>query len=345
MAKRVLITGAAGFVGANLSRRLLRDGHDLHLLVSRRTPAWRIDPIRSEVRVYDVDLRDGETVARVVRAIRPEWVFHLAAYGAYPSQTALHRMVQTNIVGTINLVEAYLRTGWEAFVNTGSSSEYGFKDHAASERELLEPNSHYAVTKASATLFCRYTARSRGVHLPTLRLYSVYGPFEEPGRLIPTLALDGLEGKLPPLVSPDVARDYVCVEDVTDAYLLAAARTAQEPGAIYNVGTGVQTPLREVVALARRVLGIPVEPAWGSMPPRQWDTPVWVSDARRIRDDLGWRPRYTLEAGFRLTVKWFQDNRHLHRLYRAGQCRSAEASHGRGEVWVSFSGRAAEHFP
>lgn len=313
--KRVILTGATGFVGANLARRLLNDGQEVHLLVRPGYTPWRIRAIRSDVCLHEVDLRDPEVLARVVGDIRPDWVFHLAACGAYSWQTDLRRMVQTNIMGTINLVEACLKTGFEAFVNTGSSSEYGFKDHAPSEREWLEPNSYYAVTKASATLFCHYAAKSQGVHLVTLRLYSVYGPYEEPTRLIPTLILRGLKGELPPLVNPDIARDFVYVEDVNEAYLLAATRPNQQPSTVYNVGTGVQTSLREVVDLARRVMGITVEPVWRSMPNRQWDTSVWVADNRKIKDGLGWRPRHTFEQGFRLMVNWFRDKPALQRLY------------------------------
>ena len=313
--KRAIITGATGFVGANLARRLLQDGHQVHLLVRPGYTRWRIQAMRNDVCLHEADLRDEEAIANVVGNIRPNWVFHLAAYGAYSWQTDLRRMVQTNIIGTINLVEACLKTGFEAFVNTGSSLEYGFKDHAPSESEWLEPNSHYAVTKASATLFCRYTAQSQGVHLPTLRLYSVYGPYEEPTRLIPTLILRGLNGELPPLVNPDITRDFVYVDDVSESYLLTATRPNQEPGAVYNVGTGVQSSLREVVDVARRVMGITVEPEWGSMPDRQWDTNVWVSDNRKIQGELGWRPRYTFEQGFRTMVNWFRDNPALQHLY------------------------------
>lgn len=306
--KRVILTGGTGFVGANLARRLLRDGHEVHLLVRGGHAAWRIEAIRADVRLHEADLCDEEALARAVADIRPDWVFHLAAYGAYSWQTDLRRTVQTNVVGTVALVEACLKAGFEAFVHTGSSSEYGFKDHAPSETEALEPNSHYAVAKASATLFCRHTAQGRGVRLPTLRLYSVYGPYEDPARLMPTLIRQGLKGTLPPLVNPETARDFVYAEDVCEAYLLAASRPGQEPGAVYNVGTGVQTTLREVVGVARRAMDIRAEPAWGSMPPRQWDTGVWVADSRKIREALGWRPRHTFEEGFRETVAWFRDD-------------------------------------
>jgi nucleoside-diphosphate-sugar epimerase len=262
-----------------------------------------------------VVLSDPAALTAVVGGIRPEWIFHLAVHGAYANQTDLRQMVQTNILGTINLVEACLKTEFEAFVNTGSSSEYGLKDHAPSEREWLEPNSHYAVTKASATLFCRHTAQAKGARIPTLRLYSAYGPYEEPTRLIPRIVMKGLRGEYPPLANPDVARDFVFADDVTDAFLLAAARPHQEPGAVYNVGTGVQTSLREVVQTAQRAMKIAAEPAWGSMPNRQWDTNVWVSDSRRIRTELGWQPLYTFEQGLRQTVHWFLENPALQRLY------------------------------
>ena len=152
-----------------------------------------------------MDMADAEETAAVLRAVRPDWVFHLAAYGAYSSQTNIHQMVSTNLINTINLVQASLQAGVEAFINTGSSSEYGFKSFAPHEREWLDPNSHYAVTKAAATLYCRQMAQTHPMKITTLRLYSVFGPFEEPTRLIPTLIMQGFAGKLPPLVSPMIS--------------------------------------------------------------------------------------------------------------------------------------------
>ncbi len=319
MSRRVLVTGASGFVGANLARRLLAEGHDVHLLLRARHNPWRVQEIRDQVTVHEADLGDLPDLEAVMAAARPEWVFHLGAHGAYPDQQDLDRMIATNVQGTANLLRAAERAGVEAFVNSGSSSEYGYKDHAPTEDEWLEPNSHYAATKAAATLLCRYTAQRTGLRITTLRLYSAYGPYEEPRRLVPTLVVMGLEGRLPPLVNPNVARDYVHVDDVCDAYLLAAATPGQEPGAVFNVGTGVQTTLREIVATARRLLAIETEPVWGSMPDRSWDTNVWVSNPSRIRAQLGWSPRHDVEEGLRATVAWLSDHPdHLDR-YRSAQ--------------------------
>jgi dolichol-phosphate mannosyltransferase len=306
-ARRVLVTGGTGFVGANLVRRLLHDGHRVHLLVRREHAAWRLEGIRDDVELHEVSLGDLSALTALASNVRPEWVFHLAASGAYSWQQDLDRMVATNVAGTMNLVRACLGPGFDAFVNTGSSSEYGYKDHAPHEREWLEPNSHYAVTKAAATTFCRLTAQQKDVHVPTLRLYSVFGPWEEPNRLVPTLIVRGLEGTLPPLVDPDVARDYVFTDDVCDAYLRAATTPGQERGAVYNVGSGVQTTLREIVEAARTVIGIAAEPAWGSMPNRRWDTSVWVSDPRAIASALGWKATTSVEEGLRRTVAWMKE--------------------------------------
>lgn len=302
--RRVLLTGGSGFVGANLARRLLADGHEVHLLVRPHYQPWRIEEIRHSLRFHEAELHDAEAVCRVVKAVHPEWVFHLAVHGAYSWQKDLDAMVRTNIQGTINLVKAALAAGVEVFINTGSSSEYGLKDHAPLETEALEPNSHYAVTKAAATMFCRQTATTCAMQMATLRLYSAFGPYEDPGRLLPALIDHGLRGEFPNLAAPEVARDFVYVGDVVDAYLLAGKVRVSEPGAIYNIGSGIETKLRQAVEVAGRLMNISNVPVWGSMPNREWDSTVWISDSGKARRALGWTPRHTFESGFKAMLDW-----------------------------------------
>lgn len=313
-AKTIIITGCTGFVGANLAKRLVNDGHNVHLFVRQEYKDWRIKNIIPYVQVHRINLLDLELLRNIVAGIRPDWVFHLAAYGAYSWQGDLSLAVQTNFLGTVNLVEACRSAGFEVFINTGSSSEYGFKDHAPVETEGVDPNSYYAVTKASATLFCRYTAKRYNLYIPTLRLYSVYGPYEEPNRLIPTIILHGLKDLLPPLVDPEIGRDYVYMRDVEQAYLLLASQSVEMSGEIYNLGTGIQTSLREVVNVARRVFNLSVEPQWGTMPKREWDTTIWKANNANLLG-AGWQPEFTFEQGFRLTVDWFQNHPELLKHY------------------------------
>lgn len=313
--KRTVVTGASGFIGANLTRRLVGAGHEVHAFVRPASRRWRLDPISSDVIVHELDLRDRVAVDRAFAIARPEWIFHLAAHGGSSWQTSMRDIIESNVLGTLNVIESSLVLGFDALVHAGSSSEYGFKDHAPAETDWLEPNSAYAVGKASATLLGRFVARSAGCKILTLRLYSAFGPWEEPKRLMPTLLLRALDRTWPPFVNPASARDYVYVDDVIDAFVRAAAAPPDTAGEIFNVGTGVQTTLKDLVDLVARLLGVPVEPRWGAMEDRVWDTGVWVSDSRHANAVLGWQPRTTLEQGVRTFVEWFAENPGIRRQY------------------------------
>src|SRR5262249_54544793 len=201
---RVLVTGGAGFVGANLIRRLLREDLEVHTLI-HPTADWRIADIHEQVTVHlDEDLASPR---HIVEDVRPDWIFHLAAHGAYSWQTDVDRMIDVNLRFGMHLMEQAVACGVESFVVAGSSSEYGFKDHAPDEEEFAEPNSAYAVTKLAFTSYCRQVAASVGTRIKVLRLYSVFGPWEDPRRLIPRLIVEGFHGRLPPLASANTARD------------------------------------------------------------------------------------------------------------------------------------------
>lgn len=322
--KRVLLTGATGFVGVNLAERLLQEGHEVHMFLREGYQTWRIEHLRAHSHKHKINLLDKDSVETKLQQIRPDWIFHLAAYGAYSWQDNSTQAVQTNYLGTVNLIEACLQTGFEVLINTGSSSEYGVKDHAPPEDEYLEPNSYYAVTKAAATLFCRFSAQRHNSPIFTLRLYSVYGPFEEPQRFIPQLVVQGLHGEFPPLADPEIARDFIFTEDVVRAYLLLAESAATlQPGEVYNVGTGEQLTIRDATNIAKEVLNIHREPVWNSLPNRSWDSTTWVANNAKLRG-IGWSPQYDFRAGFIKTVAWFQQSlAPLNRIYRSDRQRSS----------------------
>lgn len=304
MSARVLITGAAGFVGANLARHMLARGDELWLAVRPGSDRRRLSEIEGDARIVEADLQEPEAASRVVGEARPRFVMHLAAYGAYSWQTEADRIFDTNAMGTRRLLEACAAAGVECLVHAGSSSEYGYKDHAPAECELPEPNSDYAVAKLAATMSCAQFARERDLRTVTLRLYSAYGPWEHPKRLVPTLVRAATRGELPPLVSPDVARDFVFVDDVCSAFVLASESPGDHPGAVYNVASGRQTTIRELVETARSLFGVEADPDWGSMPDRGWDTTTWIGDPSLIQRELGWHPGVDIDDGLSRTAEW-----------------------------------------
>ncbi|HEY2389319.1 MAG TPA: NAD-dependent epimerase/dehydratase family protein [Candidatus Binatia bacterium] len=306
--RRILVTGAAGAIGAVLARRLLELGHEVHVVLKRSSPSWRLADVQAELRVHHTDLVDEDAVGVLVAAAKPEVIYHLATHGAYPFQRNADGIIQTNILGTWNLLKASERTEYELFVNTGSSSEYGFKDYAMRETDLLEPNSYYSVAKCAQSLLCQYAAKLGARPINTLRLFSVYGPFEEPSRLVPTVIRQCLEGVDLALVDPDTARDFVYVEDVVEAYLRIDELGALS-GEIINVGTGVQRTLREVVDIVMHETGATIRCEWGAMPARDWDAKTWVADCTKSRRLLGWYPATSLREGLGKTVRWMRERR------------------------------------
>jgi UDP-glucose 4-epimerase len=286
----------------------LADGHTVCALVRPGSDCWRLEEIRGEVEIQAVDLRDAEGVDRCVRAAAPEWVFHLAAHGAYSWQTRARDIFDSTIFGTLNVVEACVRQGFDALIQAGSSSEYGPRDHPPSEEEAPQPDSEYAIAKVTATLLGRHLRARDELNVATLRLYSVYGPREDPRRLLPRLVAFALRGELPPLVDPTTARDFVHLDDVCAAFLAAAQSSLPQSSAIYNVGTGQQTTLRDLVDTAREVLSVSAEPQWGGYPARTWDTNVWVADPSKITAELGWRPAVELRHGVRGLADWLTEH-------------------------------------
>ena len=303
MSKRILVTGAAGFVGAVLVRRLLGLGHEVHVLFRATSDRWRLASVERDLRVHEVDLKDEEGLKALLLRSKPEVIYHLAAHGAYPFQTDADTVIQTNILGTWNLLKASASLDYEVFVNTGSSSEYGFKDYSMRETDLLEPNSYYSVAKCAQTLLCQHFAKTHKKPVTTFRLFSAYGPWEEPSRLIPTLIRRTLAGQDLELVPPETARDFVFVEDVVDAYLRLDA-LAKLSGEILNVGTGIQSTIKDVVTAVLEHTRAKVACHWGRMQPRIWDSKIWVADITKSGRLLGWRPETTLAQGIARTVAW-----------------------------------------
>ena len=264
----------------------------------------RLGGLTCRLERHDVYLTDPATLRTAIRRIRPRTVFHCASWGGHSGQSDGATIFATNLAGTFHLLAACEEAGFDRFVHIGSSSEYGMKNAPMSEGDEPAPVDAYGASKAGATLWCRAAAISRGVPVVTLRLFSPYGPWDDPARLIPTTARAFLDGRTAQLASPAGARDFVHVDDVLDACLLAAT-VPSTSGEIINVGSGRQATAGEVVGILSRLIPGAPPPSWGVLPPRPGPA-VWVADIGKARRILGWEPKVPLEEGLRRTVEWMR---------------------------------------
>lgn len=307
--KKVLITGGTGFVGANFVYRFLERGDDVHLLVRPEARFWRIEPVKERVTLHTIDLAKEEEVQKFISGLKPEIILHFATYGAYQGREQdIEATVRTNVLGTINLMRACAQVGFECFINTGTTSEYGEKDHPMREDEILEPNNLYGVTKAAATMFGKFLAQKHNLPLVTMRLFSVYGYYEDPKRLVPVVIKICLENTPLNLASPSFVRDFIFIEDVMKAYDAAISRSGNIKGEIFNVGTGVERTISDVVAIAKEITGATIEPSYGTTEAVQHEPAKWVADIARVKATLGWEPSFSLEKGMEKNIEWFKHN-------------------------------------
>lgn len=300
----ILILGASGFVGANLMHTILRVRSDVHGTASR-LPAWRLDNIPAD-QVHAVDLLIDSNLTSLLDRIKPRTIFNCVAFGAYSFETDGQLIYQTNFSFTTRLLEHLRQRSTAAYIHAGSSSEYGDNCSGPDEFAHLAPNSHYAVSKAAASQLIDYYGRHLKFPCANLRLYSVYGPLEDSSRLIPNLVKRGLEKQLPELVSPDISRDFVYVNDVSNAFIRTALRLREEDyGRSFNIGTGRKTTMAEVAEISRKTFEITSEPQF-TMQDRKWDVSEWYAQPKLANERLEWNATISFEEGLQRTANWMR---------------------------------------
>ena len=301
----ILILGAGGFVGANLFRWLDVSRTDVFGVV-HTLPCWRLRGLEGR-QILEVDVNDPVALQSLVQTVKPATIFNCIAYGAYPFESNAEEIYRTNLTSLVRLLELLDTSTLVALVQAGSSSEYGLRCAGPDETAPLSPNSHYAVSKAAASHLINYAGKMRGLPAVNLRLYSVYGPYEDTSRLIPNVVKAGLSRSYCRLVNPDVARDFIYVDDVCHAFVLAAVNLKPENyGESFNIGTGQRTTIRDVAEIARQVFSIETAPEFGTMPNRAWDLTDWYAAPGKALKCLGWKAQISLREGLASTATWFQ---------------------------------------
>ncbi len=309
----VWVVGGSGFIGAKLFFALRQYRPDVYAVSRQTDRSWRLLQVPPDVarkQFINLDITRPKAVEEAVQTLRPRTVFNLSAYGAYERQNDGYRIHQVNYVGTYNLMKSLCEHGCEAFVQAGSSSEYGINCQAPAENDELRPNSDYAVSKGATSLLLKFFGQVKSFPCAQLRLYSIYGPWEERDRLIPRVVASGLTGTYPPLADKRISRDFVYVDDCLRALVRAALTVCKnEPGLSLNIATGVKISLEDVATVAKSVFALKQDPVFGSMPNRRWDLSEWYGNPALAREKMGWDARVPFAEGLQLTAAWEQSAR------------------------------------
>lgn len=302
---RILITGASGFVGANLIRYLLPLGASVYAFVRPETDLWRLREVMPRLRLLAINLTDLAETYALIQSIRPHFVYHLATIRQHEDWVHL---IHTNITATINVMKACQSPNLCRFIYAGSSMEYGDIHPPLQESASLRPSTFYGASKAAATMFVQQLAIAEQYPVVNLRMFYVYGYWESAHRLIPTAIRCALNNEKLRLTDADYRRDYVFIEDAVAA-LFQASQVAGIEGKIFNIASGQQRSNREVVATVETVVGKPIDYQIGDFPARQWDRLDWVADIHEAQKQLQWTAAHHLEDGIRKTFDWTMRSR------------------------------------
>jgi nucleoside-diphosphate-sugar epimerase len=310
--KRILITGANGFIGARLAERLARDSASVHALVSPESSSANLERIRDRVIIERADIRDLPALRRVVAGVAPRIIYHLASHGNHPHHysdpAALIRMTEINVMGTANLITASQDIELECLVYAGSAfAEYGPSAEPMHEARKLAPTTYYGATKAGGTHLVSVFGQAERKPVITLRPLYVYGPGEWEYRFIPTAIHTCLRGETLLLTSPAEKKNFVFIDDVVEAFALAAD-AAHESAPVVNIGAPMESTLGDVIRLVERYVGRTLNYVEGAYDKLQWPGESWSAHISLAERLLGWRPTTSLDEGIQRSIEWIAES-------------------------------------
>jgi nucleoside-diphosphate-sugar epimerase len=306
----VFITGATGMIGANLVRRLVALGCRPFVLARSQRHRERLAEIENELVWLQGDVTDANSIAVATTAAKPTIVFHLAGSFFNPPTLSAAEHMAVNSAGTLNVCEALKKFEGSRLVIAGSCSVYAGGERLR-EDAPMNPGSMFGVSKAAGAMIARSFGRLHGINTVELRLFGPFGPWENARRIIPGTILSALAGRDLTIGHGGQQRDFVYMDDVVDAFLLAATAPNLPPDLVVNIGGGLGRSIRDVAARILELMGNPIKIIVGAKPVRADEIWTMSADITAAERHLGWRPKFDFDEGLRRTIAWFREHRAL----------------------------------
>ncbi len=314
-AKTVLVTGAGGFVGSHLVECLVRENCRVRCLVeydSRGDIGWLEEvatDVAAEIEVIAGDLRDADAVGNCVAGT--DVVFHLGALIAIPySYQNPRQVVETNVLGTLNLVQAARAANVERVVHTSTSEVYGTaRSVPIGEDHPLQGQSPYSASKIGADKIAESFHNSFALPVATIRPFNIYGPRQSARAVIPTIITQALSGNKVRLGSLHPTRDFTFVTDAAEGFVKIAECDAAI-GGVFNLGSNAEISIGDLAEKIAGLIGKDIEIEWDDarQRPEQSEVERLWADSTRAADTFGWKPSVALEDGLGRTIKWIAAN-------------------------------------
>lgn len=309
-----LVTGATGFIGSHLVRKLVAEGITTFCLVRSQSLTAKVKQQLAPACCLSLNSDSPDDWRQALNGIETDVVFHLASPGVLPTSQSPVLLVEENVRLISRLLAAVARWPVKQIIHAGSFSEYASASETLTEKTPLVPQTAYGASKAAAWLCGRALARQLGLPLTCLRLFHVYGPGESAGRLIPHLHERLSRGLPVPLTAGQQVRDLVFVSDVVEALVTAAERPASCQPEVFNICSGLPVRVRQIgEAVARQLLAPQSLLRWGELPYRSGEPMQALGDNRRFIRATCWRPRVSLDEGIARTLASLADQQPVRR--------------------------------
>lgn len=323
--KKVVVTGAAGFIGSHLTEQLLAAGAQVKALVrynSRSDIGWLTQTAENiNLSIVSGDVRDPFLVKSLLEGA--DMVFHLAALIAIPySYVAPQSYVETNINGTLNILEAARTHQLSKVILTSTSEVYGTALRVPiDEDHPLQAQSPYSASKIAADMMGRAYASSFGLPVVIVRPFNTYGPRQSMRAVIPTIIRQALEGEQIRLGDLRPVRDFNFVSDTAEGFIAAATSNCHQ-GEIFNLATGRGVSIAETVEIICQLMSKKIEIQHDDNRQRPKDSEVMrlIGNADKAKNQLSWQPGHSLEQGLTETISWLEQNRHCYQQPQKYHC-------------------------
>lgn len=298
--KRILLTGATGFIGRNCVPLLLAKGYEIHAVSSK---SYRGD--WSDVHWHQADLMDSRQVLELLTQVQPSHLLHFAWYtvpGKYWNSTENFRWIQASLT----LLEAFSKNGGKRIVMAGTCAEYDWKYGYLSEKTTpLLPDTIYGKCKHSLQVMLDAFCKQTGISSAWGRIFFPYGQYEHQDKLIPSVIRSLIQGRPASCSHGNQIRDYLYVEDVANAFIALLESEVQGP---VNIASGYPVSLKEIVYKIADKLNRKDLVRLGAVPASANEPRLIVADVGRLFDEIGWRPKYTLDTGLESAIEWWKRN-------------------------------------